>query len=51
MLYKMGDRTETRGNPSRISLGVDIPPSTEKFNLLCEIKERMSLIKLVENSN
>jgi hypothetical protein len=37
--------------PARISLGVDISPSTETMNLRCERKELMSLIKLVENSN
>jgi hypothetical protein len=32
-------------------LGVDISPFTETLNLLCERKEPISLIKLVENSN
>jgi hypothetical protein len=51
MLYKVGDRTEPWGTSARISLGIDISPSTETLNLLRERKELMSWIKLVENSN
>jgi hypothetical protein len=39
------------GAPLLITLGVDISPSTETPTLVCERKELMSLIKLVENSN
>jgi hypothetical protein len=49
MLYKVRDKTEPWGTP-RISLGVDISPSTETLNLRCERKELMSLIKVDENS-
>jgi hypothetical protein len=51
VLYKVGDRTEPRGTPARISLGVDISPSTETLNLHYERKELMNFMKLVENSN
>jgi hypothetical protein len=43
------DRTEPSGTPARISLGVDISPSTETLNLRFERKELMSLTKPVEN--
>jgi hypothetical protein len=43
--------TGLRGTPVRISLGVDISPSTETLNLVCERKELIRSIKLVENSN
>jgi hypothetical protein len=51
MLYKVGDRTEPCGTPACISLAVDISPSTETLNFLCERKELMSFIKLIENAN
>jgi hypothetical protein len=44
MLYKVGDRTEPWGTPARISLGVDILPSTGTLNLRCGRKEIVSLI-------
>jgi hypothetical protein len=50
-LNSVGDRTEPCGTPAYISLGVDISPSTETLNFLCERKEPKSLIKLVENTN
>jgi hypothetical protein len=44
------DKTEPCGTPACITLGVDISPSTETLNFLCE-KRANKLIKLVENSN
>jgi hypothetical protein len=40
-LYNVGDRTEPCGTPACISLGVDISPSTETLNFLCERNELM----------
>jgi hypothetical protein len=51
ILKSVGDKTEPCGTPDRITLGVDISPSTETLNFLCERKEPKSLIELVENSN
>jgi hypothetical protein len=51
ILKSVGDRTEPCGTPACITLGVDISPSTETLNFICERKEPISLIKLVENSN
>jgi hypothetical protein len=51
ILKRVGGKTEPCGTPTCITLGVDISPSTETLNFLCERKEPMSLIKLVENSN
>jgi hypothetical protein len=48
-LYNVGDRTEPYGTPACISLGVDILPSTETLNFLCERKELLSLNGLLEN--
>jgi hypothetical protein len=42
---------EPCGTPACITLGVDISPATETLNFVCERKEPISLIKLVENSN
>jgi hypothetical protein len=50
-LYRVGDRTEPCGTPAYIDLGVDISPSTETLNFLCERNYSISLIKLVENCN
>jgi hypothetical protein len=51
--YVVRSRVQDRTlrTPARISVGVDISPSTVTMNLHCERKELMSLIKLVENSN
>jgi hypothetical protein len=46
-LYSVGDRTEPCGTPAFKSLGIDILPSTETLNFLCERNE-LSLIRLVE---
>jgi hypothetical protein len=46
----VGNRTEPCGTPAFISLGVDILPSTDTLNFLCERNELISLIRLVENS-
>jgi hypothetical protein len=43
VLYRVGDRTETRGTPACISLGADISPSTQALNFLFEL---VSLVKL-----
>jgi hypothetical protein len=43
--------TEPWDTLARITLGLNISPSTETMNLRCERKELMSLIKLVQNSN
>jgi hypothetical protein len=51
MLKRVGDRTEPCGTPVCITFGVDISPSTETLNILCDRKELTSLIKLIENSN
>jgi hypothetical protein len=50
-LYKVEVRTEPCGIPACMYLGVDISPSTEALNFLCERNELVSLIKLVENCN
>jgi hypothetical protein len=34
-----------------MDLGVDISPSTQTLNYLCERNDRLSLTKLVENGN
>jgi hypothetical protein len=46
-LYRVGDRTELVGTPACMYLGVDISPSTETLNILCERNEGISLIKVV----
>jgi hypothetical protein len=51
MLERVGERTEPCGTPACITLGVDISPSTETLNFLCDRKELISIIKLIENSN
>jgi hypothetical protein len=43
-------RTGPCGTSAFISLGVDISPSTETLNFLCERNELISLIRLVEHS-
>jgi hypothetical protein len=50
-LYKVGDMTEPYGTPACMYLGVDISPSTETRNFLCERNEPISLIKLIEKCN
>jgi hypothetical protein len=42
-LYSVGDRTEPCGTRAFISLGVDISPSTETLNFLCERNELVQL--------
>jgi hypothetical protein len=46
-LYRVGDRTEPCGTLACMYsyFGVDIPPSTETMNFLCERNELISLIK------
>jgi hypothetical protein len=51
VLYHVGDRTESWGTSACISLGVEILPSSETLNFLCERKELISLIRLAEKSN
>jgi hypothetical protein len=50
-MYRVGDRTEPCGTPAFMYLGVDIFPSTETLNFLCERNDPTSLMKLVENCN
>jgi hypothetical protein len=50
ILKRIGDRTEPCGTSGCISLGVDISSPTKTPNFRCEIKEPISLMKLVENS-
>jgi hypothetical protein len=47
-LYSVGDRTEPCGTPACMYLGVDISPSTETLNFLCERNTLISLIKKKE---
>jgi hypothetical protein len=50
-LYRVGDWTEPCGTPACMDLSVDILPSTETLNFLCERNNPISLIKVVENFN
>jgi hypothetical protein len=47
----VGERTKPFGVPAHLFLGADISPSTENLNYLCERKERISFIRLIENVN
>jgi hypothetical protein len=51
ILKRVWEKIDPCGTPACITFGVDISPSTETLNLLCERREPISLIKLVENSN
>jgi hypothetical protein len=51
ILYNLGNKTEPCGTAASISLGVNIPFSTEALNFLWERKELISLIRLIENFN
>jgi hypothetical protein len=44
-LYMVGDRREPCGTPACMYLGVDISPSTETLNCLCERNEPINKLK------
>lgn len=50
-LYGIGARTEPRGIPASVFLGIENLPPPNALNVLSLEKKQLSLLRLVEKSN